>query len=75
MMKKILIFAMASLVAVAFLGCKKSGEYADLKEYLNEVIKINEEYVSALEKAEQRQGSRRGNDRDGQQDGEDRERR
>ena len=50
-MKKVLIFVMASIVAVAFLGCKKSGEYADLKEYLNEVIKINEEYVSSLEKA------------------------
>ena len=51
MMKKILTIAMVSVFAIMFFGCKKSGEYADLKEYLNDVIKINEEYVSALEKA------------------------
>jgi hypothetical protein len=50
-MKKVLTIAVVSIVAIAIFGCKKSGEYADLKEYLSEVIKINEEYVSTLEKA------------------------
>jgi hypothetical protein len=50
-MKKILTLAMASIIAIAFSGCNKGGEYADLKEYLSDVIKINEEYVSSLEKA------------------------
>ncbi len=50
-MKKILTVTIASILALALFACKKSGEYADLKEYLGDVIKINEEYVSALEKA------------------------
>ena len=50
-MKKALIITVAALVAAAWCGCTKSGEYADLKAYLNKVITINEEYVSALEKA------------------------
>jgi hypothetical protein len=51
MMKKILTIALVSVCAITFFGCKKKGEYADLKEYLSDVIKINEEYVTALEKA------------------------
>jgi len=51
MIKKILTITLAAAFAVAFFGCKKSGQYADLKEYLNDFINFQEEYVSALEKA------------------------
>ena len=51
MIKKILTITLAAVFAVAFFGCKKSGQYADLKEYLNDFINFQEEYVSALEKA------------------------
>jgi Zn-dependent M32 family carboxypeptidase len=32
-------------------GCKPSGKYGELKEYMNEIIKANEQYISALEKS------------------------
>ena len=51
MLKKILMITIASLVAAGAFGCKPAGKYADLKEYLNESIKANEDYIAALEKA------------------------
>jgi hypothetical protein len=38
-------------IAVTCFGCKPEGKYADLKEYLNESINAEKEYISDLEKA------------------------
>lgn len=51
MLKKILMITVASMVAAGTFGCKPAGKYADLKDYLNESIKANEDYIAALEKA------------------------
>ena len=52
MRNSILAVITASLFAVVAAGCKQTGKYAELKEYMNEVITANEEYVTSLEKAE-----------------------
>lgn len=41
----------ASVFALISLGCKPAGKYGDLKEYMNDVIKANEAYISSLEKS------------------------
>ncbi len=51
MFKKITAISIATLFVIISFGCKPAGKYADLKDYLNDYIKANEEYISALEKA------------------------
>lgn len=48
----ILAAAAAFLFALAAAGCTKAGKYDELKEYMHEVITVNEEYVTSLEKAQ-----------------------
>jgi len=45
------ILAAAFLFSVAVAGCTKAGKYDELKSYMHEVITVNEEYVTSLEKA------------------------
>ena len=51
MIKKITAVALAFVFVLVSFGCKPSGKYGDLKEYLNDFIEVNQEYISALEKA------------------------
>lgn len=51
MMKKVMAISIASIFAIISLGCKPSGKYGELKEYMNDVINANEEYISDLEKS------------------------
>ena len=51
MMKKILALAVVAVFALVSFACKPAGKYGDLKEYLNDVIKANEDYITALEKS------------------------
>ena len=39
------------IVALINVSCKPAGKYADLKEYLNDSIKAEEDYIAALERA------------------------
>jgi hypothetical protein len=50
MLKKICIIVPAAILTTC-LGCKPAGRYADLKEYLNESIMAEKEYISDLAKA------------------------
>jgi ribonucleotide reductase alpha subunit len=50
-MKKIIALSVASVFMLISFGCKPSGKYGELKEYMNDVIKANEEYITSLEKA------------------------
>jgi ribonucleotide reductase alpha subunit len=50
-MRKIMAITIASVFVFMSVGCKQGGKYADLKEFLNDSIKITEDYISALEKA------------------------
>jgi hypothetical protein len=46
------IYAIFILItALIGLNCKPAGKYADFKEYLDDSIKAEEEYISALERA------------------------
>jgi hypothetical protein len=38
-------------VALVNFSCKPAGKYADLKEYLNDSLKAEEDYIAALERA------------------------
>jgi len=51
MTKKIMVITIASVFAIISLGCKQSGKYGDLKEYMNDVRKAYEGYISDLEKS------------------------
>lgn len=51
MMKKIMTLTIAAVFALAGFGCKPAGKYGDLKEYMNDVINVNEDYIKALEKS------------------------
>jgi Tfp pilus assembly protein PilP len=51
MTKKIVAITILSIFTVISIGCKQSGKYGDLKEYMNDVIKTNEKYISDLDKA------------------------
>jgi hypothetical protein len=48
MLKKILVISVMALFVIT--GCKMN-KYADVKEIFNEMIKIQEVYIAALEKA------------------------
>ncbi len=50
-MKYSILAAGAFLFAIAAAGCTKAGKYDELKSYMHEVITVNEEYVTSLEKA------------------------
>jgi hypothetical protein len=50
-MKKIVAITIAFIFTVISIGCKPSGKYADLKGYMNDVTKIQEDYISALDKS------------------------
>ncbi|MBN2159244.1 MAG: hypothetical protein JW807_07600 [Spirochaetes bacterium] len=50
-MKKMLAMASAVFVALVSFTCRPSGKYADYSEYMSDVIEANEDYISALEKA------------------------
>jgi arsenate reductase-like glutaredoxin family protein len=43
--------AIASVFAIVSTGCKHSGKYGDLKEYMNDVRETYEGYISDLEKS------------------------
>jgi hypothetical protein len=51
MTKTIMAITIAFVFAVISIGCKQSGKYGDLKEYMNDVVKTNEDYISNLEKS------------------------
>ncbi len=50
MIKKIIAIFVLIFVTVGF-SCRPAGKYADFKEYLNDLIKAQEDYISALERA------------------------
>jgi predicted nuclease with TOPRIM domain len=50
MIRKICLISITVIALIGF-NCKPAGKYADLKEHFKDTIKINEEYISALEKA------------------------
>ncbi len=52
MRNRILAVTIASLFVLIALGCKQTGKYGELEEYMNDVIKANEEYITSLEKAD-----------------------
>jgi len=50
-MKKVMAISIAFIFAIISVGCKQSGKYGELKEYMNDVIDANEEYISDLDKS------------------------